>query len=254
VPRGDNSAALPLGLLFGAIAVLVLVIGLLALVRAVRRPKLSFGLDTATLEALDEAEELAEAVEAGSQALEYRGDAREAVIACYAAMEQAVHEFGFARPLADTPEDLLRRATEKGLVPDGPAARLTELFREARFSRHAITYTLSGRTLGTPTEVRERVLERHFVGVAWYSSMLRTSQERGGYERGLRTELTRLCAARLAERRGVNLYQDPAIARELVGPDLWPLVDPALHPRPGHKAPAVAMRSVAELIERLEQM
>lgn len=118
----------------------------------------------------------------------------------------------------------------------------------------AAWYTVSGRTLGTPPEVRERVLERHFVGVAWYASMLRTSQERGGYERGLRVELTRLCAARLAERRGVNLYLDPAMARELVGPDLWPLVDPAVHPRPGHKAPAVAMRSVAELIERLEQM
>lgn len=120
----------------------------------------------------------------------------------------------------------------------------------------AAWYTVSGRTLGNQPEVRERVLERHYVGVAWYASMLRTSQERGGYERGLRAELTRLCAARLAERRGVNLYQDPAIARELVGPDLWPLVDPAMHPRPssGNKPPPVPMRAVSELIERLEQM
>ena len=118
----------------------------------------------------------------------------------------------------------------------------------------AAWYTLSGRTLGNQPEVRERILERPYVGVAWYASMLRTAQEHGGYERGLRVELTRLCAAGLAERRGVNLYQDPSIARELVGPDLWPLVDPAVHPRPGHKPPPVPMRAVAELIERLEQM
>lgn len=118
----------------------------------------------------------------------------------------------------------------------------------------AAWYTVSGRTLGTQPEVRERVLERPYVGVAWYASMLRTSQEPGGYERGLRVELTRLCAASLAESRGVNLYQDPSIARELVGPDLWPLVDPAVHPRPGQKPPPVSMRAVAELIERLENM
>ena len=305
---GDNSAALPLGLLFGAIAVLVVAFAFLALIRAIRKPRLPGGVTVAPFTPLDEAEELAEAVEAGSQALEEEGDAREAVIACYAAMEQAVQGFGFARPLADTPEDMLRRATEKNLVPPGPAARLTELFREARFSRHAITetlrdeartalaeigayirdlqerqnaekppprwgprrgpgprtpttptrsrngptderpgtrqnrkpwlavgaaqaamtvvvgtatylalgakwlgaglglclggialaawYTLSGRTLGNQPEVRERMLERPYVGVAWYASMLRTAQEHGGYERGLRVELTRLCAAR----------------------------------------------------------
>lgn len=136
---GDNSAALPIGLLFAAIALFVVVIALLSLIQAIRRPRLPGGAAAAGFSPLDETEELAEAVEAGSQALAYEGDAREAVIACYAAMEQAVQGFGFARPTADTPEDLLRRATEKGLVPAGPAGRLTDLFREARFSRHPVT-------------------------------------------------------------------------------------------------------------------
>jgi hypothetical protein len=118
----------------------------------------------------------------------------------------------------------------------------------------AAWYTLSGRTIGMSGEVRERVLERHYIGVAWYASMIRNTADRGGYERGLRLELTRLTAARLAERRGVNLYQDPAMARSLIGPDLWPLVDPAGAPRPGEPAPNVPTRAVAGLIDRLEQL
>jgi hypothetical protein len=115
-------------------------------------------------------------------------------------------------------------------------------------------YTLSGRSIGTAGEVRERVVERHYIGIAWYASMLRNTNDRGGYERGLRTELTRLTAACLAERRGVNLYHDPAAARQLVGSDLWPLVDPAGAPRPGQPVPNVPLRSVAALVDRLEQL
>ena len=127
-------------------------------------------------------------------------------------------------------------------------------------------YTVSGRTLGMDAEVRERVLERHYIGVAWYGSMLRNTRERGGYERGLRRELTRLAAARVAERHGVNLYRDPQAAARLIGTDLWPLVDPAAitstatatdvagaNPPDGRPA-EVPIRAVAELIERLERM
>jgi hypothetical protein len=122
-------------------------------------------------------------------------------------------------------------------------------------------YTVAGRTVGMDGDVRERVLERHYIGVAWYASMLRTTREPGGYERGLRRELTRLAAARLAERHGVNLYRDPRTAAALIGPDLWPLVEPGRltndraggHPA-GGKREAVPLRAVAELIDRLERM
>lgn len=119
-------------------------------------------------------------------------------------------------------------------------------------------YTVAGRTIGMNNDVRERVLERHYVGVAWYASMLRTTREPGGYERGLRRELTRLAAARLAEQHGVNLYRDPATAAALIGADLWPLVDPALltteQSRPDRRPPVVPVRAVTELIERLERL
>lgn len=120
-------------------------------------------------------------------------------------------------------------------------------------------YTVSGRTLGMDGDVRERVLERHYIGVAWYASMLRNTRERGGYERGLRRELTRLAAARMAERHGVNLYRNPQAAAQLIGTDLWPLVDPAAlkaagTAEPGGRQPEVPIRAVSELIERLERM
>ncbi|MBW8804855.1 MAG: hypothetical protein JF587_13530 [Catenulisporales bacterium] len=119
----------------------------------------------------------------------------------------------------------------------------------------AAWYALAGRTIGMNADVRERVLERHYVGVAWYASMLHTARERGGYERGLRRELTRLAAARLAERHGVNLYRDPATAAALIGADRWPLVDPALlNQQPGTRPADVPIRAVGELIERLERM
>ena len=85
-----------------------------------------------------EFEQLAEAVAAGTEALEYEGDAREAVIACYSAMELAVSAGGGTRRATDTPEEFLRRVTSANLIPEDPARELTDLFREARFSRHPI--------------------------------------------------------------------------------------------------------------------
>jgi len=79
-------------------------------------------------------EQLREAVESGQSALGLLDDARAAVIACYAAMEQALARAGTARATADTPDELLARAAGQGLIQTGAAARLTALFYEARFS------------------------------------------------------------------------------------------------------------------------
>lgn len=87
---------------------------------------------------LDDLDDLADAVDAAGAALDSDRATREAVIACYAAMEQSMSRAGIARREADAPEDLLKRATDAGLIRGGGGAKLTELFREARFSRHEI--------------------------------------------------------------------------------------------------------------------
>jgi hypothetical protein len=86
----------------------------------------------------EDSEDLREAVESGWSALRTVDDARAAIIACYVAMETSLADRGAAREAADTPDELLARATTSGLVRGGAAARLTALFYEARFSSHPL--------------------------------------------------------------------------------------------------------------------
>jgi len=84
-----------------------------------------------------EDEALADALAAGRSALE-GDDARAAIIACYAAMEDSLAGAGVTRELSDSPTDLLRRATARDAVDRSAAAALTDLFREARYSTHPL--------------------------------------------------------------------------------------------------------------------
>ena len=81
---------------------------------------------------------LAAAVAAGSTALGAAAGARQAIIACYAAMEDTLAAAGSPRRVADTPEELLRRAEGDGIIRTPAARTLTALFREARFSPHQL--------------------------------------------------------------------------------------------------------------------
>ena len=83
--------------------------------------------------------DLRAAVTSGRAALRELDDARAAIIACYVAMEKSLAKKGAARAAADTPDELLTRATAEGIVHGTAAARLTRLFYEARFSRHRLT-------------------------------------------------------------------------------------------------------------------
>ncbi len=69
------------------------------------------------------------------------GEPREAIIACYAAMERGFAAAGrqTAPAAADTPAEVLTRATQAGLVSAEPAAALTGLFRRARYSSQPMT-------------------------------------------------------------------------------------------------------------------
>lgn len=64
---------------------------------------------------------------------------REAIIACYAAMERELAKSPAAMPLdSDTPSEVLARAVQRHLLRDDSATELVELFEEARFSPHVM--------------------------------------------------------------------------------------------------------------------
>jgi hypothetical protein len=86
---------------------------------------------------------------------------------------------------------------------------------------------------------------------------------RNYYNSELRPVLEHLLAARLAERHGVHLYQDPQAARRLLCRSprdqvLWEWIDPATRPenptRQGQERHSIPPRTLARLIDRLEKL
>ena len=96
---------------------------------------------------------------AGSDALSAGGEPRAAIIACYAAMERGFAAAGFAPAVADTPAEVLARATRAGLVRPRPAEALTGLFRRARYSTHPMTSTDSRLAAAALTQMRSDLAE-----------------------------------------------------------------------------------------------
>ncbi|HEY2575253.1 MAG TPA: DUF4129 domain-containing protein, partial [Streptosporangiaceae bacterium] len=117
-----------------------MIIGFVALVIAVivmrRRRKVAFA--SAESEEPDDENVLLDALSAGADAMRNVPDPREAIIACYAAMEQQLARAGAKPSAADTPAEILDRAVAGGLVRSTAASELTGLFREARYGRRAM--------------------------------------------------------------------------------------------------------------------
>lgn len=80
----------------------------------------------------------------------------------------------------------------------------------------------------------------------------RTSE--GHYDRAVRPVLTRLLAARLAERHGVDLMARPDLAREIVGADLWRYLDPARIGPGDSTRPGVPDDILLRIADRLEEL
>jgi hypothetical protein len=137
-PSGTGSSFhVPLAAILYGLLIVALVAAVVLSVWWSRRFRLSVGTRSDDFIAEDP-EDLREAVESGRSALRSVDDARAAIIACYVAMENSLAERGTARAVADTPDELLARATASGLVRGTAAARLTALFYEARFSSHPL--------------------------------------------------------------------------------------------------------------------
>ena len=105
-------------------------------------------------EAEPEAAPLAAALAAGARALHSDPDPRAAIIGCYAAMERSLADAGLPPRMADTPAEVLSRATVSGLVRSASAAALVGLFRQARYSKHPVTEADRAAAIGALTHVQ----------------------------------------------------------------------------------------------------
>jgi hypothetical protein len=79
------------------------------------------------------------------------------------------------------------------------------------------------------------------------------------YETGLRRTLEHLLAARLAERHGINLYEEPAAARRVFcrgerDARLWSWISPEREPDPAADRFGIPRRTLARILDRLEQL
>ncbi|HTT90277.1 MAG TPA: hypothetical protein VMF65_12050 [Acidimicrobiales bacterium] len=79
------------------------------------------------------------------------------------------------------------------------------------------------------------------------------------YRAGLGPNLEHVLAARLSEHHGVSLYGQPEVARSILcanarDGDLWRWVDPTRPPGGDLDGPGIPPRTLARLVQRLEQL
>ncbi|WUI02694.1 hypothetical protein OHR68_13090 [Spirillospora sp. NBC_00431] len=150
--------------------------------------------------------------------------------------------FGAVHIVAGTPAVL---ALAAGLAVLGLLAARARIPAPLSPSRPAGHRTLDDE----PDELREYPSYRRVrEAVSWAPVSARH------YDTVTRPLLVRLLSAALAERHGVDLHREPARARELVGEDVWPLVDPG---RPGSGdsfAPGPDLAALRIVVNRLEEL
>ncbi|MEU1504670.1 hypothetical protein [Kitasatospora sp. NPDC005748] len=97
---------------------------------------------------------------------------------------------------------------------------------------------------------RQRVMDSREPGLGDWRWTVRQGLDPNGDARPLRGRLRRLFAARLSETHGVSLDTDRARAAELIGPRLWPWIDPdAADPDAALPGPVLLA-----LVDRLESL
>jgi hypothetical protein len=74
------------------------------------------------------------------------------------------------------------------------------------------------------------------------------------FDRTARPLLQRLLAALLADRRRLDMGKDTGAAREALGEDLWPLLDPERPASEDSRPPGVSQQTLARIVDRLEDL
>lgn len=134
-PVSEGSVDLHLDwLLLVVVCALLIVIGL-----AVRWLLSREDDEESRIEREDALDTLVEATASPSTWQHAQGDPRNAVVACWVALEDGVSRAGLERSPAETSVDLATRVLTRWQVDPTAVAALAELYREARFSRHPVT-------------------------------------------------------------------------------------------------------------------
>ena len=133
-----------------------------------------------------------------------------------------------------------------------------------------LRYLLPTLTPEAARKAREKPQARLLSGYSHRRFVLHSSiASRAFYDGELRPVLEHLLAARLAERHGVHLYQNPDAARRLLcrrprDADLWPWIEPVPKPPEGTQPETraskastergIPRRTLTRLIDRLERL
>jgi hypothetical protein len=100
------------------------------------------------------------ALEAALAPLRDPTDPRGAVIAAYARMESVLAERELGRRTPEAPREYLARVLRGGGMPESSLITLTDMFEEARFSRHPIPDSAPRRALGELEHARAALAGR----------------------------------------------------------------------------------------------
>ncbi|WP_327072211.1 hypothetical protein OG196_00890 [Kitasatospora purpeofusca] len=111
-------------------------------------------------------------------------------------------------------------------------------------------YVAGGGFLDIGLRRRQRVMDSREPGLGDWRWTVREGLDPQGDAGPLRGRLRRLYAARLSETHGVSLTADRDRAVELIGPRLWPWIDPEAADRDG----AVPAAVLLALVDRLEAL
>ncbi|MBB2988843.1 hypothetical protein FHR72_000300 [Mycolicibacterium iranicum] len=142
VPEDDDAGGGMFGILAAATIVLFVLSAVATIVKRRRPVAPQVRLDTAApaSSVVTAAPDLARAAELGLAEMDDpTRDPREAIIACYLAMERELEKSPGSSPQAsDTPTEVLARAIEVHALQADSATMLVDLFEEARFSPHVM--------------------------------------------------------------------------------------------------------------------
>lgn len=125
----------------GSVALVLLIVAGAILLRMRARPLAPpVAIQDAAVPAAPESGSLAVAAELGLAVVgDLNREPREAIIACYAAMERALADAPEAAPQdSDTASEVLERAVRRGVIHAEGGTELVKLFAEARFSTHVM--------------------------------------------------------------------------------------------------------------------